>query len=102
MLRRPPKSTPFPYTTLFRSFDQCQQFPQRCDLVMRLGVVGLWHGAVAVEPDGAQSGVVCAGDVVREAVTEDRKSTRLNSSHRCSSYAVVCLKKEKYALARDY
>src|SRR5437879_7182601 len=65
MFRRPPRSTLFPYTTLFRS-------PSRCWCTIT------WQPAsVARQP------------------TRDRKSTRLNSSHRCISYAVFCLKKKK-------
>src|SRR5437764_9763979 len=67
MIRRPPRSTLFPYTTLFRSrrnFVQKAQFPFR--------------------PYDS-----------RGVIYEDRKSTRLNSSHRCISYAVFCLKKKK-------
>src|SRR5437764_15216045 len=68
MIRRPPRSTLFPYTTLFRS----QMHPLRADL-HALGALP----ALAVSHGG------------------DRKSTRLNSSHRCISYAVFCLKKKK-------
>src|SRR5436189_1850843 len=70
MLRRPPRSTLFPYTTLFRSPEG-----DRPGLRFR----GLGSGA-----DGRM--------IIRAA--EDRKSTRLNSSHRCISYAVFCLKKK--------
>src|SRR5579885_3813144 len=65
MIRRPPRSTLFPYTTLFRS---------------------------SAEPvaDERGNGAEC----VRAGVTEDRKSTRLNSSHVSISYAVFCLKKK--------
>src|SRR2546428_4171333 len=71
MIRRPPRSTLFPYTTLFRSIE-------RARLVA--------HG-LAVE---AQLDDVVALDQLR-----DRKSTRLNSSHDQISYAVFCLKKKK-------
>src|SRR5258707_8300894 len=89
MIRRPPRSTLFPYTTLFRS-------DQRLDLV-----------AVGVEDvDKAQAGAVRLvmalamlgkGDIDL-AVQGDRKSTRLNSSHANISYAVFCLKKKKTQL----
>src|SRR5437879_11030814 len=77
MLRPPPRSTLFPYTTLFRS---------------RPAVV---HAAVGVGLDPVQR--VQHDPVVpeRHLVVLDRKSTRLNSSHRCISYAVFCLKKKK-------
>src|SRR2546422_2082202 len=81
MIRRPPRSTLFPYTTLFRSrgLDQL-----------------LLSGRRAQRPlDGGETGAVRRAAGVREAAaTEDRKSTRLNSSHGYISYAVFCLKKK--------
>src|SRR5688572_31880923 len=98
MFRRPPRSTLFPYTTLFRS--------QRGGGEARLG-----EGAVegdAVGPDqGDQHDIGLGGADPRqmrlvivlaernELLAEDRKSTRLNSSHSQISYAVFCLKKKK-------
>src|SRR3712207_8655893 len=92
MIRRPPRSTLFPYTTLFRSrpvadgrgpqdVDPDLGGPQRLGLVQRRVQV-----------------VVLAGDedrVVLDGHLQDRKSTRLNSSHANISYAVFCLKKKK-------
>src|SRR5690349_23682060 len=83
MTRRPPRSTLFPYTTLFRSASQEQ--------------VGHDVGAVPVvvvhlEHHVARRGVARCAEHVAE---EDRKSTRLNSSHVEISYAVFCLKKKK-------
>src|SRR5258707_9487939 len=80
MIRRPPRSTLFPYTTLFRS-------------VLEQGLVGLDH-ALARDHDLLLSGVHggLAHDVLEQI---DRKSTRLNSSHANISYAVFCLKKKK-------
>src|SRR2546427_6573843 len=72
MIRRPPRSTLFPYTTLFRSAGHV-----------------LGHGHLR----GQQLVGVAAGRV--EAAEQDRKSTRLNSSHSQISYAVFCLKKKK-------
>src|SRR5204862_4028682 len=69
MIRRPPRSTLFPYTTLFRS----------CFMGVDIG---------------STKQLVAAGRTVQE-VQEDRKSTRLNSSHVEISYAVFCLKKKK-------
>src|SRR2546430_7565111 len=76
MIRRPPRSTLFPYTTLFRS-----------------------SGAVAHRPDlrarrGTEDGDASA-PAAHDGVPGDRKSTRLNSSHSQISYAVFCLKKKK-------
>src|SRR6185436_20779779 len=65
MIRRPPRSTLFPYTTLFRSSSHSEVTPLNC-------------GPQYPHPSG-----------------EDRKSTRLNSSHQIISYAVFCLKKKK-------
>src|SRR2546430_11840062 len=69
MIRRPPRSTLFPYTTLFRSY------------------AGIEH---MVGPDAAESIKI----ITRAASERDRKSTRLNSSHSQISYAVFCLKKK--------
>src|SRR2546429_4402377 len=72
MIRRPPRSTLFPYTTLFRSQSRGCVFP--------------------AVPGGLKIGSVLAS---RAPDVEDRKSTRLNSSHGYISYAVFCLKKKK-------
>src|SRR5256885_7264967 len=78
MIRRPPRSTLFPYTTLFRS--------QRRGPPVRRGR----------EPAGSARALDCqAGPGAQEGWT-DRKSTRLNSSHLVISYAVFCLKKKKH------
>src|SRR2546427_9439730 len=86
MIRRPPRSTLFPYTTLFRS--PCELYrpvrgpsiltPPRASAIL-LGVISV--------------GVQTWGDHAEE--DRDRKSTRLNSSHSQISYAVFCLKKKK-------
>src|SRR2546426_7743732 len=85
MIRRPPRSTLFPYTTLFRSYSQ--------------GMVGFGHirrnasiaQALRTAPPSPAI-VLIAGD---GGAVRDRKSTRLNSSHLVISYAVFCLKKKK-------
>src|SRR3712207_8359996 len=85
MIRRPPRSTLFPYTTLFRSASLALQAGISAKVVSdRLG-----HSTVAFTLD-VYSHVVPA--LQEEA---DRKSTRLNSSHANISYAVFCLKKKK-------
>src|SRR3712207_6858310 len=99
MIRRPPRSTLFPYTTLFRSVVAApllasvdvgevyyRQVPLRLDegIPQREAVVGQ-PGRVA--DDGV--------DLVLTLLQPDRKSTRLNSSHANISYAVFCLKKKK-------
>src|SRR2546430_10435144 len=90
MIRRPPRSTLFPYTTLFRSHFTRDALP------------------VGVAPEGGGCGPRCCA--ARQCVAagdanafesevegeEDRKSTRLNSSHSQISYAVFCLKKKKH------
>src|SRR3712207_7005469 len=81
MIRRPPRSTLFPYTTLFRS--SC----------LRVGVAG--HGGFGTNVLRLWSRGRCVLDRVVMLPTEDRKSTRLNSSHANISYAVFCLKKKK-------
>src|SRR5258708_30345365 len=88
MIRRPPRSTLFPYTTLFRSHRE-----------VREQVEGLEHHAhLAADLADLRLGHV-VGTAVRAAVHQhlalDRKSTRLNSSHQIISYAVFCLKKKK-------
>src|SRR2546426_5056100 len=88
MIRRPPRSTLFPYTTLFRSSRPLSRVSGR-SLLARLPV-RTHHGREARGP--ARAG----GDPHHECVrTGDRKSTRLNSSHLVISYAVFCLKKKK-------
>src|SRR2546422_5012930 len=79
MIRRPPRSTLFPYTTLFRS-------------------LGALPFARFVLNSGLMAACVVAGQVLTSAMAGyalDRKSTRLNSSHGYISYAVFCLKKKK-------
>src|SRR5262245_63756746 len=80
MIRRPPTSTLFPYTTLFRSSNRNVL---AAVLEAALAAIYLEHGFEYVEP-----AIVAAFD-------RDRKSTRLNSSHLGISYAVFCLKKKK-------
>src|SRR3712207_8233619 len=85
MIRRPPRSTLFPYTTLFRSHSPVD--PDSRDAHVRLHRPQAAVGHARRHPDV---------DVrVRPVLPRDRKSTRLNSSHANISYAVFCLKKKK-------
>src|SRR2546422_3998741 len=85
MIRRPPRSTLFPYTTLFRS-------ETRAALVRALeGVADLRALSIRQLNDAGDRD----GAVLRTETLRDRKSTRLNSSHGYISYAVFCLKKKK-------
>src|SRR3712207_7696651 len=100
MTRRPPRSTLFPYTTLFRSrarpVDAARprepQPPGRSDLD-RVEVDAPARRVDA--PDGHADRVADADALAAFGADEDRKSTRLNSSHANISYAVFCLKKTK-------
>src|SRR5207248_9494395 len=89
---RPPSSTLFPYTTLFRScFDS------------RLASSAIWSGSgtmpvTEMTSSGEVPQVTIGGSL---AASRDRKSTRLNSSHRTISYAVFCLKKKNYGHAHS-
>src|SRR5438034_501698 len=80
MIRRPPRSTLFPYTTLFRSYEWCAE-PQRLVGPHAPACVPALHGGA-------------------DRRRRDRKSTRLNSSHTVISYAVFCLKKKSQSLLR--
>src|SRR2546426_8385004 len=88
MIRRPPRSTLFPYTTLFRS---PIQFPHRGRDVHLEGEVQVGRHA----PHQHRLLEVLAPEHRDVGLDEDRKSTRLNSSHLVISYAVFCLKKKK-------
>src|SRR3712207_8008311 len=99
MIRRPPRSTLFPYTTLFRSCRGGEHPHQR--------LVALAELLVRAEAEGAEGAVEAAvgqvhgrGDVAADPrdAGRDRKSTRLNSSHANISYAVFCLKKKNTQL----
>src|SRR5437762_8991316 len=98
MLRQPPRSTLFPYTTLFRSMGVHTAWGRTLkDVFLRYKASRGYHQRY-------QNGWDCQGLWIEVGVEkslgmnskkEDRKSTRLNSSHRCISYAVFCLKKKK-------
>src|SRR5256885_3901271 len=97
MIRRPPRSTLFPYTTLFRSLVQTphgyavrekqrhnQSFPTD-------QMKATLYEALGIQPSSSDEEVRAA---LRRLIRKDRKSTRLNSSHLVISYAVFCLKKK--------
>src|SRR2546426_8372754 len=95
MIRRPPRSTLFPYTTLFRSIpidpsiyfiDHLPVHTQPLDVLLVIGASLVVATLAPLYPSSTSSGCVCTG--------RDRKSTRLNSSHLVISYAVFCLKKK--------
>src|SRR2546430_6305037 len=89
MIRRPPRSTLFPYTTLFRS--QCGQLLA----LSGLGLLRLFQGSKALHAAIDTAVRSFHAHEQQVAVNGDRKSTRLNSSHSQISYAVFCLKKKK-------
>src|SRR3712207_7537670 len=101
MIRRPPRSTLFPYTTLFRSHETDREGDPRPVDHAREQVAPELVGAeeeqraVLRRADEVQVGVDEPEPVVAVAPAQDRKSTRLNSSHANISYAVFCLKKKK-------
>src|SRR3712207_8036740 len=88
MIRRPPRSTLFPYTTLFRSGISIAPGADANDGSDRYGGKGA-YGRLRVEFCEASP------DITNQHGWQDRKSTRLNSSHANISYAVFCLKKKK-------
>src|SRR5690349_21989453 len=102
MIRRPPRSTLFPYTTLFRSRSspmsaRCAgvSAPSRADLVVRRTRAGDRELVLQAVTN------VCSALRRRLFGQQDRKSTRLNSSHVEISYAVFCLKKKKKKIMID-
>src|SRR5260221_3945773 len=95
MIRRPPRSTLFPYTTLFRSLEKDRMLFKEFG-VLDEAISWARHvnegGRVALLIEGDDGTHLTAPEI---AVTLDRKSTRLNSSYTVISYAVFCLKKKK-------
>src|SRR2546426_3066802 len=91
MIRRPPRSTLFPYTTLFRSYISCHMVRRTVGLPVEHGSIQLpihWQIGAFVRESGGPL-------LIKIDTDADRKSTRLNSSHLVISYAVFCLKKKK-------
>src|SRR3712207_8879675 len=91
MIRRPPRSTLFPYTTLFRSDAQVLLIHGKDDRKIPPAHSQRLHAASA----GHSKLIVLQGHAHDSILAGDRKSTRLNSSHANISYAVFCLKKKK-------
>src|SRR3712207_7737830 len=99
MIRRPPRSTLFPYTTLFRSALENQVVFTVEDIVLSSRLVeGRFPNYQQLLPEAYEHELRVSRDELLEVVRRDRKSTRLNSSHANISYAVFCLKKKKGAL----
>src|SRR5256885_13321339 len=94
MIRRPPRSTLFPYTTLFRSF---AHDPDSCLFVQEIRLFFVQIATNSSNPDH-QLPLQCNDEPI-DLLSTDRKSTRLNSSHLVISYAVFCLKKKKTILS---
>src|SRR2546422_3865453 len=92
MIRRPPRSTLFPYTTLFRSRDGVRVLGARSP-ALRCGRVRRRRPRGRARGEAGEAALAVGG---HRAVLLDRKSTRLNSSHGYISYAVFCLKKKKH------
>src|SRR5256885_10001545 len=99
MIRRPPRSTLFPYTTLFRSHERADLSPQVWEYLKTRGFFGL---IIPKKYGGLEFSAYAHSCVLAKISSRrDRKSTRLNSSHLVISYAVFCLKKKnKYKTER--
>src|SRR3712207_7600605 len=95
MIRRPPRSTLFPYTTLFRSSRKQteKEITERVNQIIDEGGTMIDVGAYSTRPGAKEVSTEEEMRRMRFAL-EDRKSTRLNSSHANISYAVFCLKKK--------
>src|SRR2546427_1308338 len=96
MIRRPPRSTLFPYTTLFRSIHDVSVSPGRGPVWMAIHPLGKFLYVVNRTSENISAfSIDAATGRLQPVVGSDRKSTRLNSSHSQISYAVFCLKKKK-------
>src|SRR5688572_31495830 len=101
MIRRPPRSTLFPYTTLFRSLRNFEPDRWPAGDPPIYGDVDQHHD---IEGSPSKQAVVEHGDrpAAKHLFNLDRKSTRLNSSHSQISYAVFCLKKKKKNITKEH
>src|SRR3712207_8701272 len=93
MRRRPPRSTLFPYTTLFRSVGELPRY--LTDVLATVESLGVGDGPLLVVKLGVAGGDGLAEEPDLVPPVIDRKSTRLNSSHANTSYAVFCLKNKQ-------
>src|SRR5690348_17703622 len=98
MLRRPPRSTLFPYTTLFRSPPALHRALNQAEFQLQRKRA---EEALLISEERYRSLVELSPDALFVQIDEDRKSTRLNSSHPSISYAVFCLKKKKKKVNRN-
>src|SRR5690348_17930280 len=100
MLRPPPGSTLFPYTTLFRSAARAAEAGSQ-DVAIEVGQVGVAGRSAKGGVGNRDVGIAGLEEAAALGRAADRKSTRLNSSHPSISYAVFCLKKKmiKYSTA---
>src|SRR3712207_6875829 len=96
MIRRPPRSTLFPYTTLFRSWGE-RMADAPVNFAVRDGVLAVWTLRSSRTRGDLGDMPALFAATARLLAERDRKSTRLNSSHANISYAVFCLKKKKAA-----
>src|SRR3712207_8303205 len=97
MIRRPPRSTLFPYTTLFRSRGLVLMMVVHCRIALEQVIHQMvipQQAAISRHRRWVQPATSLC-NLLKQTITSDRKSTRLNSSHANISYAVFCLKKKK-------
>src|SRR5256885_10094270 len=95
MIRRPPRSTLFPYTTLFRSTIQPDR--ERLRLIILELIARFGRRFIVLAPAARHLDAACLELLDKAQAALDRKSTRLHSSHLVISYAVFCLKKTRTA-----
>src|SRR2546430_10370462 len=95
MIRRPPRSTLFPYTTLFRSGPYAVELTDKMILDLARNNIEQSQRIAFIQDDPATIMIATGSPWTKAMHCEDRKSTRLNSSHSQISYAVFCLKKKK-------
>src|SRR5256885_11138364 len=100
MIRRPPRSTLFPYTTLFRSSGDCG-WSWACDCCNQ-GELGERIGTTSFHTSDFVDWRIYVFPIMESNSSLDRKSTRLNSSHLVISYAVFCLKKKNKSYIHTY